>query len=291
MSSCGPTSKLACGALLALTACSQNEAVVENSPARIDVELSAWPSTTLSLTEVGAPPLAVVRVSADGDGAEEIGWETRFETTATRGAVTSDPMRVVQRRTFRVATSGDAPATFDFEVTAASDEAEGGAPVDPTVARSLRGLQGRWRADDRCGVVDAGIVTVDGPARRHLPGLLRAAVELCPLLPEEPVGVGARWTTAQVRPDGATEETAWVLTQRFDDRVVLTFTSHSERDGTRTMAEGRVEVDSGRTVPVRYDARGQTASVMPEVNASGSTTPVTWTTTWTMHAEAAPLQR
>ena len=101
--------------------------------------------------------------------------------------------------------------------------------------------------------------------------------------------MGARWTTTQARSDGSTETSKWLLTQRVGDRVVLTFSTSIEGSPAETLAEGRLELDGGRAVPVRYDARGRSTRVVEEQKPSGGTTPVTWTTTWTMHAEAQPL--
>ena len=284
-----PMRKLSWAVLGVVGACGGESVVVENIQAREIINRDEWPVVSLSLEGVGAAPLAPVRLSGARGGAEQVSWETRFETRAKRGVVSSDPMVVSQRRTFDVRPSGASPTTFDFELSAASDEGSGGPPVDAEVARSLVGRRGSWRADERCAVVDAGIATDGGAADRHLPALLRTAVELCPLLPEEAVGVGARWTTQQTRADGSTETSKWLLTQRVGERVVLTFSTSIEGSPADTMAEGRLELDSGRAVPVRYDARGRSTRTVEERKASGSTTQVAWTTTWTMHAEASPL--
>jgi hypothetical protein len=104
------------------------------------------------------------------------------------------------------------------------------------------------------------------------------------------VGIGAKWSTTQVRADGSIETSKWLLTQRVGDRVVLSFSTSIEGSPAATLAEGRLELDSGRAVPVRYDVRGRSTRMVEESKPSGATTSVTWTTTWTMHAEASPLK-
>jgi len=276
------------------TACSGASSLGEHDLARVDLKMSAWSPTTLSMSSAGEAPWAAVRIgapsSSGGTVTEEVRWETRFETSAARGAVISEPMVVLQQRTFAISASGVDPIAYDFEVVSASDEARGGGPLDPAVATALQGRRGRWRANALCHVVDAGIATDGGPADRHLPGLLRTAVELCPLLPEEPVGLGAQWTSTQARSDGSTVSTEWVLVQRHEGRDVLTFTATSDSGGAQTLGEGRLEIDPSRSVPVRFDARGRTTRVLEEQEPTGGRTSVTWTTTWTMHAKAFPSE-
>lgn len=271
-------------------ACAGSDDAVGRNGARAELEMAAWPTTALTVASFGNAPRAELRVatptSPDGTVTEEVRWETRFETSAARGAVTSDPVVVTQRRTFLISASGGSPIDYDFEVAAASDDARGGDALDPAVVAALRGRRGRWRASALCRVVDAGIDTDGGPADRHLPGLLRTAVDLCPLLPEEPLGLGAQWTATQVQADGSTVSTEWMLVQRYEGRSVLTFTASSDRGGGETLGEGRLEIDPSRSVPVRYDARGRTTRVVEEQESTGVRTPITWISTWSMNAEA-----
>ena len=79
-----------------------------------------------------------------------------------------------------------------------------------------------------------------------------------------------------------------LLTRRVGDRVILTFNTSTKGGEAETMAEGRLELVGSRALPVRYDARGRSSRVVEEPNPSGTSTSVTWTTEFTMHAEATP---
>jgi|GEM_PF-4930390 len=241
-----------------------------------------WPAPELTLTSTGSEPFEVVRIPVGAAPEASVAWSSTFTTTATRGSVTTHPMVIQQDRTLAITTApGTGDATFDFTVVDAKDSAQGGAPVDPAVATAMVGRAGRWTATDRCVVQTAGVDTSNaGAAEPHLPGLLRSAVELCPVLPEEPLGIGARWTTRETRSGGRTVETAWVLAYRDDHQVALTFQTHDPTDGS--MAEGRVALDRHHPVPMRFDASGRSSRTRPDPERPSGT--LVWTTQWEMHA-------
>ena len=245
--------------------------------------LAAWPTPTLTLGDPGTPPLEPIRVPVGATPSTvQVRWSHQFDTTATRGTTTSAPVSVRQSRTFGL--TRPTPGTIAFEVVEAEDASEGGPPVDPAVALGLVGRQGAWKTDERCIVAGAGIDETDpGAAAPHLAGVLKAIVDLCPPLPEAPVGPGARWHTTEPGPAGATLTTEWRLVHRDARQVALTFETRSDAEAAPLLAEGRVALDRDHPVPLRVDARGRTTRVRPE--APGSTTPVTWTTTFELHAE------
>ncbi len=279
--------------VLAWTACGSEPAatgpatdVVSNGPPA-SLVLEEWTIPTLEMVDPGAEPRVQLRVPiAEPSPAVLVRWQNSFETVAKRGLSTTAPSVVRQKRSLLVTPSaGPDAATVDFVVTEASETARGGPPTDDAVARELVGRGGRWVTTDRCAVARAGIDdTAATAALPHLPGLLRSAAESCPLLPEVPVGVGARWTTTEPTTDGATRVTAWVLTRVDDDRAAMTFQT---RDSPDNLAEGRVGLDRTHVIPLRFDAAGRTVRARPDPSAPERT--IRWTTTWEMHADRKAL--
>lgn len=248
------------------------------------LSLEPWPAPELTVVSTGGEPREVLVVPIDQPAPEAtVAWQSTFRTTATRGSVTTDPVVIHQDRTFRVATTAGRPATFDFTVTAAEDRASSGPPVDPSVPAALRGRSGRWTADAHCRVTAGAIDRSEaGPAEPHLTGLLRTAVELCPVLPTEALGIGARWTTHETRPDGRVIDTEWVLVHRDDQQVAITFQTRSPDQAAQMLADGRVAIDRHHPVPVRFDATGRSTRARPDPDRPGST--LEWATEWEMHA-------
>lgn len=247
------------------------------------IELEDWTSPTLELVDPGSEPRAALRVPVATPGPSVlVQWETAFETTAKRGVTTTAPSTIRQKRLLRIApTAGTPAATVDFTVLEATERARGGPPPDDTLEQELVGRQGRWQATERCQITRAGIDKSNAKAATpHLPGLLRTAAESCPLLPEEAVGVGARWTTKETTTSGESRTTEWVLTTLSDDQAAVTFQS---REGSDTLAEGRVGLDRRHLIPTRFDATGRTVRTRPDPSSPERS--IQWTTTWEMHAE------
>lgn len=266
-----------------------------SAPPAPSIELEPWPQSTLAVKSTGAEPQAPLQVSLTGDDSQ-VTFESRFETTAKRGVTTTSSVVISHSRTLDISvgqtTSDGSPlAELHFTVSKAREVGSKTAPIDPHAASDLVGRSGRWRTSPHCQVSAAGIDDHPGLAERQLPSVLQGVVGLCPLLPQEAVGIGARWTVSEPRPDGSTLDTQWLLLQRDEDSVVLTFEAMHDTEGPRgtvhTQAEGRVQLDLSHPVPVRYDARGATTRLTQEPLSEGTTVPVTWTTEWTQSASRA----
>jgi hypothetical protein len=248
--------------------------------------LAPWTGPSVKLVSAGTPPLEPVRIPLDAASTPaSVTWSTAFDTVAKRGLTTSSPSTVRQHRSFDIrSTPGPATVAYDFTVTEARDEQSGGATDAVSVTEYLVGRTGGWVADARCQVQQAGIDTEQaGPVLPQLPGLLRTAVEYCPVLPEEPIGIGARWTLTETTTDGRPRVTEWMLVHRDAQQLALTFQALDATGSTDTLAEGRVGLDRHHPVPIRFDANGRSVRSRPDPTDPSTT--IEWTTTWEMHAE------
>ncbi len=270
--------------LFLLAACDDPSAP---SPAPAPVAAAApvvapWTSIPPQDSTEGGEPRAVVRLGQQSTPMRLVISST-FSTTASRGLTVTDPARIDQSRTIDITPSASGRRTF--VVSAASDTGTGGAPVDPEVAAALVGRTGEFTSTDRCDVSSAGIETPAGPAARHTPGLLRTIVELCPMLPEIPMGLGGTWSTTETRAGGSVWQTEWTHAGWEGTHAVLTFNARATSGEEEGYAEGRVELTADSPTVIRYDARGH--SIRTRNDPSGEA--VRWDTNWEMHVDSSPL--
>ena len=251
--------------------------------------LSPWPARSLTLESPGQPPLEPIRMPL-GPAAQRLRFGSSAAVDGTLGGAPVDGVRLQSERTLRIEVAPGADSVrrgLQFTVERYHDDA--GLPADEqaVIDTALTGLRGAWTDDARCVVLEAGAVPVPAPADRLQSAILNGVVDLCPSLPEQAVGVGARWTTTVggATPGEEREQTTWTLLERGPGRVVLTFETRAERtsaDGQQrvNLGEGRVELRSGLPLPWRADARGRATRTSATAGQ-----PLTTTTEWTMFVE------
>lgn len=231
--------------------------------------LVPWPARSLQLQAAGAEPRAPLRVAV-AEGALQLRFSSEAEVSGELGGAPVDAVRLRSSREVALRASplpgaGDDKGQNSFEYTILSYHDEAGLPEaeQRAIDEALQGLQGTWRSDSRCAVSGAAVGAAPEPGARLLPSVSAGLIDLCPLLPEEPVGRGARWTTTvgSAAPGDELETTEWLLLEREPGRAVLTFELRAvrvEANGGRreNLGEGRVELREGLLLPLRADARG-----------------------------------
>jgi len=251
--------------------------------------LSPWPARTLLLRSPGEAPLSPLRVAV-GEAALELRFSSEALVLGELGGAPVDQVRLRSTRSVAVrAKPVDGENSFDYTILSYHDEAGLPEAEQAAIDAALTGLVGAWRSDGRCAVSGAGVGPAPEAAARVLPSVSAGLVDLCPLLPEEPIGRGARWTVTvgSTAPGDELEVTDWLLLEREPGRAVLSFELRAERvdaNGGRrqNLGEGRVELHDGLLLPLRADARGVSTR---EGSTAGQ--PLRTTTEWSSSITAA----
>jgi len=222
-------------------------------------ELAQASSPTIELVTAGKPPLQAIRRAFE-EGAKVVLERKDEHTIEMKGGSLDQryaPSGVIQTIALETeAVSADGTAEVALRVQKSEKMVE---EEDPSEARPIdaTGLIGSYRIDPQ-GVI-SGLTLTPPPSSRKSPQAFDAMKNqfrwAAPPFPEEPIGVGAKWTVTQVVDDFHTqmEERIEVeLVQRTDSNVVLKF----DIKGTGSRIEKFPK--STHSVRVAIDVRGQT---------------------------------
>lgn len=167
----------------------------------------------------------------------------------------------------------------------------------PGTSAPLDGRRAEWHVDSRGRVLAAGVHREGLDEHQHdaLVELADGFVTALPVLPEAPVGIGARWSLTETitHPEGIeTRVTQWVLADRQEGYAVLTGESTADlvvADGassgpglrSRTLqAETWLELREGEVLPRTLAGRGRSTRVMAVVRPDGGLGTVQTVTSW-----------
>lgn len=258
------------------------------------VELSAVAPATLAVIEAGAAPRSPLRLVAPAAGAERsLAVASTFTLTPRQDGSPLPPRQLHERREVAVVHEGTddgGVSTYALRLTELSREG-GPAPTD------LVGRQARWSVDARGRLLQRGVQNdgLDAAAAAQLDQMVGGLAELFVPLPEEPMGIGGRWTVTETvdQPSGQeTRTTTWMLVTRDDRGFVLTGETTGALEpaeaaqglpSRRFFGESRVAFVAGLVLPDRVDSRGlstRTAVLTrPDGKPGTLTTETQWTTT------------
>ena len=169
----------------------------------IEVKLAA-PQTTVKLVSKGKGKLAPLRYTGKAGGKQQVELALDFGSTETLGTDKNEtvvPTIVLAGDAETKAVDKDGRADYAITVTSTDSRAVPGARVKPEEMKLMLGsLSGLVIAGSLAANGAAGDVTlrIEKPDRLT-PGALemvRLTMPSLPLLPAEPVGVGAKWQTS-----------------------------------------------------------------------------------------------
>lgn len=263
--------------------------------------MTAVAPPALAVIEAGAEPRAPLRVVAPPAGAERrLVVSSTFTLTPRQDGSPLPARELQERREVAVVHEGTdegGVSTYGLRLTAVSRE---GAPA-PT---ALVGRQARWTVDTRGRLLQRGVQGegLDAAAAAQLDQLVGGLAELAVPLPEEPLGIGGRWTVTETldQPEGQEiRTTTWMLVTRDERGFVLTGETKGELTPTRTdpaqglqsrqlVGESRVAVAAGTVLPDRVDSRGLSTRTAILTRPDGKPGTLTTETRWTTAVSEAP---
>ncbi|MEM6295966.1 MAG: DUF6263 family protein, partial [Myxococcota bacterium] len=190
---------------------------------------------TVALVSAGAQPHATLRYAPQLGMAIPVELTMELQVAMQLGAQAIDPstlptMRVAMNVTPSATDAG--ATTYDFAVTSSTREELEGASARllkamDTAVEGMKGATGTLTFDarGRLGKADYGLPDVPTPKLRpSLAGFQQSFSQLFVVLPEEPVGVGASWTsTTHFELSGVpiAQTTTYTLESREGDVLTL----------------------------------------------------------------------
>jgi hypothetical protein len=258
------------------------------------VELSAVAPAALAVIEAGAAPRSPLRLVAPAAGAERsLTVASTFTLTPRQDGSPLPPRQLQERRQVAVVHEGTddgGVSTYALRLTELSRE---GGPA-PT---ALVGRQARWSVDARGRLLQRGVQNdgLDAAAAAQLDQMLGGLAELFVPLPEEPMGIGGRWTVTETVDQAAGQETrttTWMLVTRDDRGFVLTGETTGALEpaeseaaqglqSRRFFGETRVAFMAGGVLPDRVDSRGLSTRTAVLTRPDGKPGTLTTETRWT----------
>jgi len=246
---------------------------------------------SLQVLDYGAAPRAPLRYQFTAGQSERVAIEMDMSMTRQ---VNGQPVPVATvppiRSTMNVhvtEVAADGSARVEFETLSSEARAtQGGVPIDQAgLNRALATeslLKGSYRTDTRGRILDTGVSLPDGAmpaaASQMMNDLLGNQNETVQQLPEEAVGIGARWRVERrMTVAGATlvQAEEYTLRSRSGDRVELDVSMTQELSGAATpgpavQAASSNAKASGKLV---IDLHKLTPTMTMEVNGGTSVSP------------------
>jgi|GEM_PF-1048018 len=279
-------------------------AVDTSAPAIEEVAVGLEPVAppTVTLLDAGVEPRAPLRLKLEAGAAEETTIAMRMGVEMTLDGQKVPGRAMPKARlglSARVDAVTEAGATWSATITEASLEESPGTSVAMLGQlreglAAVKGLTASGRISDRGVTTLAGFAGAEpeGPMKTLLEGFRESLVQLAVPLPEEPVGVGARWQVEQVVPQGGMrirQTTIFDVVSLDGEQVVarVTLTQAAEPgeasaeglppgaklEGFKGTGTGETTLSLGRILPVSSTAKVATAVEMtvPAPDGGGRT--------------------
>lgn len=246
-------------------------------------ELPPETKPVVKLLAAGEPPLKELRRTFDKGDKETMTLEVGEVITMKGGGWDALSRPLALRQTIELETasvSKDGTAEVTLRVVGA-EEVEGTSEKPNTKQMNPTGVTGRYQIDARGVMTELSLEpTPNNPSvqKPFLDSMRSKLRSMAPAFPEEPVGVGAKWTVSSEVNEFIThlsEEVTVELIKSTGSEVVLRFTVASKGDRhhdfkppqditVEVKTSGEAKLDLGKVAPVSSDLKQevvQTATI------------------------------